>query len=210
MNRGLQFILIGGVASLLAACQSSSNHVRPTGMTAYGTPTSVVGKPGGNPNATVYSKSKSKSWTSADGRTKVTKTKGRSASVSVDPNAMIASAALLAGGAMASGYGGAGANGSVSAAGAPGYVGAWQMTDGDNFRNCSIDLKPDESFGAYRAWTRGCYTTDLFQVGKWQVRGREVVLLDMAGKPQASLRQSGPGRLDGRILASGQPISMWR
>jgi len=197
----------GIVALALAGCQSDTNYA--TGPASQPV---LTAPPAGS--QTVYSKpirskTKTSTWTSPDGSRSVTKTKSRSASVSAsvsgDPNALLAEVIGLAAGTSPAYPGGHGAMGPAGA-----LVGKWQLTDGDNFRNCSIDLKSDQSFGAYRAWTQGCFTTDLFQVGKWQLRGYELVLLDFSGTPQASLRITAPNRLDGRIVADGQRISMWR
>lgn len=212
MNRSFLSGAIALVAVALTACQSDPNYATgPAGQPILA-PTVGTPPPYGAPTYTkpIYSKTKSSTWTSPDGRNSVTKTKSTSASVSVDTNALMAGvigATQVAPGQIPGGYP-VGIPGADGAAGV--YSGTWQLTDGDNYRNCAIDLKPELSFGTYRAWTRGCFTTDLFQVGKWQLRGHEVVLLDFSGKPQASLRPTGPNRFDGYIVADGQPISMWR
>ena len=180
-------------AILLASCQSDPNYATGPVPAPAAYPATF-----NTPNTTVYSKTRSSTWTSPDGSRSVTKSRSASASVSIDSNAILNELVGLGAPAVPPG------------SPAMGYFGKWQLTDGDNFRNCSIDLKSDQSFGSYRAWTAGCFTTDLFQVGKWQLRGNEIVLLDFSGKPQASLYATGPNRFDGRVIASNQPISMWR
>ncbi|MEJ8570175.1 AprI/Inh family metalloprotease inhibitor [Microbaculum marinum] len=205
MKTFLSLALILPAGLMLASCQSDPNYA--TGPMVAPVMAPTVMPTTSKPSGTLYSKTKSSTWTSPSGNSSVTKTRSTSASVSVDPNAALQTLAAL--GVAASVPQPGMIPGPVPGAPA-GLFGKWQLTDGDNYRSCSIDLKSDESFGSYRAWTSGCFTTDLFQVGKWQQRGYEVVLLDFSGKPQASLRPTAPNRLDGYIVADGQPISMWR
>jgi Protease inhibitor Inh len=98
---------------------------------------------------------------------------------------------------------------STEAARAP-FLGRWTITDGSNNRTCSIFLTSSKSFGYYRAYTQNCFTKDLTDISTWELVGYQVVLRDSFRNTLASLRVSGPNRLDGQIASSGQSIGIWR
>ncbi|ESR24063.1 AprI/Inh family metalloprotease inhibitor [Lutibaculum baratangense] len=111
-------------------------------------------------------------------------------------------------GAMFAALGGAAAAPATNAATPATYAGTWQMSDPSG-RACTIDLKNTSVGGTYQAWSSMC-SGELFGIQKWQLRGYDVVLLDLMGKPKATLRATQPNRLDGTVAASGERVSMWR
>ncbi len=195
-------------AHLLAACQGDPG-VAPPPPGATMTPAPVyaptypatVGYPA--PVSAGTTRTTTSTWSSPDGSQSVSRSRSTSASVSVDPSIVVATM-------MPQTYG-APVNYGLPAPAGPGMMmGTWQLTDGAGGRSCSIDLKQDQSFGMYAAWTRMCNTSDLFQVNRWQMRGNEIVLLDLSGNAKASLMPTGPDRFDGFIAGTGQPLAMWR
>lgn len=183
-------ILIAALA--VAACQSDPYYATAPAPVAVA-PAPPAAYP--QPVTAGTSSTTTSSWTSPDGSQTVSQTRTRSASVSYDP-----SVPWLASGPV----------GMPAPFGPEAFIGKWQLTDGSQGRTCTIDLKRDQSFGMYAAWTSLCSTSDLFQVNRWQLRGTEIVLLDLSGAPKASLRPTGPNRYDGILLATGQPVTMWR
>lgn len=72
-------------------------------------------------------------------------------------------------------------------------VGKWKaeaVGNNGQVQTCDVELKAAESFGAFQASSFGCFG-DLFSTHKWQVRGGEVVILNMAGQELAVLYRRG-------------------
>jgi hypothetical protein len=86
-------------------------------------------------------------------------------------------------------------------------IGAWQVNTGGS--QCQIFLALTKWSGGYRAASRGCAATALLDVQAWDVKGKQVVLVDSSGAIAARLYRSATTRYDGST-ASGSAISFTR
>lgn len=198
--RALDAAAIAAAFLMLAACQPATTAYTPTYTPApAAAPQPVVmPAPAAAPIGTGNSRTKTSTWTSPDGTRTVTRSTTTSSGVSFDPNAMLAA------------FGAQAAAAPSTTATPSAYFGTWQITDGQSGRTCSVDLNSTASGGTYGAWTRLCSSSELFGVHKWQLRGYDVVLLDLMGQPKATLRATAPNRLDGATSGNGMRLTMWR
>jgi len=88
-----------------------------------------------------------------------------------------------------------------------GMVGAWTVSTGGS--NCQIFLALTKWSGGYRAASRGCTATALKDVQAWDVKGKQVVLVNSSGSSAATLFRSSGERFDGST-SSGGSISFSR
>lgn len=86
-------------------------------------------------------------------------------------------------------------------------VGAWQVNTGAS--QCQLFLSLTTWSGGYRAASRGCASPALSDVQAWDVKGKQVVLINSSGSTAARLYRSGATRYDGST-AIGQAISFSR
>lgn len=86
-------------------------------------------------------------------------------------------------------------------------IGAWQVNTGGG--RCQIFLALTKWSGGYRAATRGCAVAALSDVQAWDVKGKQVVLVNSSGATAARLYRSADTRYDGST-ASGGAISFSR
>ncbi len=86
-------------------------------------------------------------------------------------------------------------------------VGAWQVSTGGS--NCQIFLALTKWSGGYRAASRGCAARAITDVQAWDVKGKQVVLVNSGGGTAARLYRTGGTRYDGST-ASGGAISFTR
>ncbi len=80
-------------------------------------------------------------------------------------------------------------------------VGAWQVSTGGS--NCQIFLALTKWSGGYRAASRGCAAAALSDVQAWDVKGKQVVLVNSNGGTAARLYRSGQTRYNGSTSAGG-------
>lgn len=76
------------------------------------------------------------------------------------------------------------------------YLGRWSVEQPDG-RECRLELRPKDAFGDGIARTSGCTDRSLFFVGRWSLRGYEIVLSNATGSALVRLRRTGPNRLEG-------------
>lgn len=86
-------------------------------------------------------------------------------------------------------------------------VGAWQVSTGGS--TCQIFLALTKWSGGYRAASRGCAAADLTDVQAWDVKGKQVVLVNSGGSTAARLYRSATTRYDGST-STGSAISFSR
>ncbi len=86
-------------------------------------------------------------------------------------------------------------------------IGAWQVSSGGV--QCQIFLALTKWSGGYRAATRGCAVAALSDVQAWDVKGKQVVLVNSSGTTAARLYRSADARYDGST-ATGGAISFSR
>ncbi len=86
-------------------------------------------------------------------------------------------------------------------------VGAWQVSTGGS--SCQIFLALTKWSGGYRAASRGCAAAALTDVQAWDVKGKQVVLVNSSGSTAARLYRSATTRYDGST-SSGGAISFSR
>ena len=80
-------------------------------------------------------------------------------------------------------------------------VGAWQVSTGGS--NCQIFLALTKWSGGYRAASRGCSAAAMSDVQAWDVKGKQVVLVDSNGATAARLYRTGGTRYDGSTTGGG-------
>ncbi|EFL88087.1 protease inhibitor Inh/omp19 family protein [Ahrensia sp. R2A130] len=85
-------------------------------------------------------------------------------------------------------------------------LGAWTVSSGG--ANCQIFLTLTKWSGGYRAASRAC-PGSLKAVQAWDVKGKQVVLVDQSGGTTATLFRSADSRYDGSTT-SGSAISLSR
>ena len=86
-------------------------------------------------------------------------------------------------------------------------VGAWQVRTGGS--QCQLFLSLTKWSGGYRAASRGCAAAALSDVQAWDVKGKQIVLVNSTGGTAARLYRSAKTRYDGST-ASGGAISFSR
>ena len=80
-------------------------------------------------------------------------------------------------------------------------IGAWQVNTGGT--KCQIFLALTKWSGGYRAASRGCAAAALADVQAWDVKGKQVVLVNSSGATAARLYRSAGTRYDGSTAAGG-------
>ena len=85
-------------------------------------------------------------------------------------------------------------------------LGAWTVSSGG--ANCQIFLTLTKWSGGYRAASRAC-PGNLKSVQAWDVKGKQVVLVNQSGATAATLFRSADSRYDGST-SSGSAISLSR
>ena len=80
-------------------------------------------------------------------------------------------------------------------------IGAWTVSTGG--ANCQIFLALTKWSGGYRAASRGCSAAAISDVQAWDVKGKQVVLVDSSGSQAATLYRSGDTRFDGSTKGGG-------
>lgn len=88
-----------------------------------------------------------------------------------------------------------------------GVSGAWDVKS-DN-PNCRMILAFTKWSGGYRATSLRCNSPELSKVSSWDVKGKQVVLMDGSGNTLARLYNSGGNRYDGQSN-SGTPVTLSR
>lgn len=86
-------------------------------------------------------------------------------------------------------------------------VGAWTVSSGG--KSCQIFLALTKWSGGYRAAARGCAGSAISDVQAWDVKGKQVVLVNASGSTAATLFRSNTQRFDGST-SSGGAISFSR
>ncbi len=86
-------------------------------------------------------------------------------------------------------------------------IGAWQVNTGGS--QCQIFLALTKWSGGYRAASRGCAAAALSDVQAWDVKGKQVVLVNSSGATAARLYRTKTTRYDGST-SSGGAISFSR
>ena len=86
-------------------------------------------------------------------------------------------------------------------------VGAWTISTGGTA--CQIFLALTKWSGGFRAASRGCNAPSIADVQAWDVKGKQVILVDSAGATAARLYRTAEARFDGST-ANGTPISFSR
>ena len=80
-------------------------------------------------------------------------------------------------------------------------VGAWTVSTGGS--SCQIFLALTKWSGGYRAASRGCSAPSISDVQAWDVREKQVVLVNSAGGTAATLYRSSDQRYDGSTVGGG-------
>jgi len=80
-------------------------------------------------------------------------------------------------------------------------IGAWQVNTGG--AQCQIFLALTKWSGGYRAASRGCAAAALADVQAWDVKGKQVILVNSSGATAARLYRSAGTRYDGSTAAGG-------
>ena len=80
-------------------------------------------------------------------------------------------------------------------------IGAWTVSTGGS--NCQIFLALTKWSGGYRAASRGCSAAAISDVQAWDVKGKQVVLVDSSGGTAATLFKSSETRFDGSTKSGG-------
>ncbi len=80
-------------------------------------------------------------------------------------------------------------------------VGAWTVSTGGS--SCQIFLALTKWSGGYRAASRGCSAPTISDVQAWDVREKQVVLVNSAGGTAATLYRSSDQRYDGSTNGGG-------
>lgn len=85
--------------------------------------------------------------------------------------------------------------------------GTWQVVSDSS--SCRMILAFTKWQGGYRAATRKCSSPELGKVSAWDVKGKQVILMDASGNAVGRLYGSGKERYDG-TTNSGAPIVFTR
>ena len=80
-------------------------------------------------------------------------------------------------------------------------VGAWTVSTGGS--TCQIFLALTKWSGGYRAASRGCSAAAIKDVQAWDVKGKQVVLVNSSGSTAATLFRSAGERYDGSTAGGG-------
>ncbi|MCJ8310492.1 MAG: protease inhibitor Inh/omp19 family protein, partial [Hyphomicrobiales bacterium] len=80
-------------------------------------------------------------------------------------------------------------------------VGAWTVSTAGS--NCQIFLALTKWSGGYRAASRGCSAPAISDVQAWDVKDKQVVLVNSAGGTAATLYRSSDQRYDGSTNGGG-------
>jgi len=80
-------------------------------------------------------------------------------------------------------------------------VGAWTVSTGGS--SCQIFLALTKWSGGYRAASRGCSAPAISDVQAWDVKEKQVVLVNSAGDTAATLYRSSEQRYDGSTNGGG-------
>lgn len=80
-------------------------------------------------------------------------------------------------------------------------VGAWTVSTGGS--NCQVFLALTKWSGGFRAATRGCSAASIKDVQAWDVKGKQVVLVNSTGATAATLFRSAAERFDGSTTSGG-------
>ena len=80
-------------------------------------------------------------------------------------------------------------------------VGAWTVSTGGS--NCQIFLALTKWSGGYRAASRGCSAKAISDVQAWDVKGKQVLLVNSSGSTAATLYRSSTERFDGSTNGGG-------
>ena len=80
-------------------------------------------------------------------------------------------------------------------------VGAWTVSTGGS--SCQIFLALTKWSGGYRAASRGCSAPSISDVQAWDVKEKQVVLVNSAGSTAATLYRSSEQRYDGSTTTGG-------
>ena len=80
-------------------------------------------------------------------------------------------------------------------------VGAWTVSTGGS--SCQIFLALTKWSGGYRAASRGCSAPSISDVQAWDVKDKQVVLVNSAGSTAATLYRSSNQRYDGSTNGGG-------
>lgn len=80
-------------------------------------------------------------------------------------------------------------------------VGAWTVSTGGS--SCQIFLALTKWSGGYRAASRGCSAPAISDVQAWDVREKQIVLVNSAGSTAATLYRSSEQRYDGSTVGGG-------
>lgn len=80
-------------------------------------------------------------------------------------------------------------------------IGAWTVSTGGT--NCQIFLALTKWSGGFRAASRGCSAASISDVQAWDVKGKQVVLVDSSGGTAATLFKSTDSRYDGSTSGGG-------
>ncbi len=80
-------------------------------------------------------------------------------------------------------------------------VGAWTVATGGS--NCQIFLALTKWSGGFRAASRGCSAPAIKDVQAWDVKGKQVVLVNSTGDTAATLFRSSESRFDGSTTGGG-------
>ena len=80
-------------------------------------------------------------------------------------------------------------------------VGAWTVSTGGS--SCQIFLALTKWSGGFRAASRGCSAPSISDVQAWDVREKQVVLINSAGSTAATLYRSSEQRYDGSAVGGG-------
>jgi len=163
-NRRSWFLI--GASLVLAGCQSEA--LQPASL-----PTAAV-LPQHDTTASRESV-RSRSVTSADGRTVRTTTTSTGISINLDARSGTPQSPETRRNA---------------------YLGQWSVQQPDG-RKCTLSLGQRNAFGDGVARTSGCADQALFFVSKWDLRGYELILSNATGTTLVSLRATAPNRLEG-------------
>ncbi len=88
-----------------------------------------------------------------------------------------------------------------------GMAGTWQVPS--DVGDCRIVLAFTKWAGGYRAAPLRCASAELSSITAWDVKDRQVILVDSGGNTLARLYSSGPERYDG-TTRDGKPIALAR
>ncbi|MEP1441703.1 MAG: AprI/Inh family metalloprotease inhibitor [Hyphomicrobiales bacterium] len=87
-------------------------------------------------------------------------------------------------------------------------LGAWNVSTSAD--TCALNLSLTTWTGGFRASTRKCSTSQLTDIGAWNVAGKQLSLFNRTGGLIARLVVSGDNRFDGTTESGGSSISVFR